>query len=399
MKKPFLLFCLISLIIFSCSNDPVTGGNDLKNQELQRMVDSLTNYYHTERNISNGGFLVKISNNSGNYFASSGITPSSLENSHFRIASITKTFNAASIMLLHQQGKLNIDDFINGNFPGTTIPYLPPTPDYEIPFKDQITIKQLLEHRAGVFDVINDPIPASVPEPYAGQLYVNYILELPGMLHHTFTFDELVGIVASHNLSISPPGLMYHYSNTGYNILGKIIERASGQTWSEFQEINFFQPLSLNNTYSVWSGDDDNIPAPLIESFLYDNGIQTNTTLQNMSPHVSEGNLISTSADITKWMNLLLTGQAGINMSNVDRMTEVIPTGQNNGAYGLGINYIKGLGYGHSGAHVSFLTADYYNPDTGTTILLISNFWDLDEIVSQGNGMNEFAVNAVKIVQ
>ena len=78
---------------------------------------------------------------------------------------------------------------------------------------------------------------------------------------------------------------------------------------------------------------------------------------------------------------------------------EVIPTGQGNGEYGLGINYMKGLGYGHSGAHVSFLTADYYNPDTGTTILLITNFWDLDEITAQGNGMNEFAVNAVNAVQ
>lgn len=402
LKKRVLFYFLISVFISSitssCSDDdPVTSGGDLKSEELQRIVDSLTNYYHTERSITSGGFLVRINTNSGSYFASSGITPSSQLNSHFRIASITKTFNAASIMLLHQEGKVNIDDYISGNFPGTTTPYLPATPDYDVPYKDEITIKQLLEHRAGVFDVINDPIPASVPEPYAGQLYVNYILETPGMEHHTFTFDELVGLVSRYQLSISPPGLMYHYSNTGYNILGKIIERASGMTWSEFNKVNFFLPLNLINTSSVWSGDDDNIPSPLIESFMYDNGIKTNTTLQNMSPHVSEGNLISTPEDITRWMTLLLTGQAGINMSNVERMKEVIPTGQGNAKYGLGLSYIDGLGYGHNGAHVSFLTADYYNPDTGITILLISNFWDYDEIIAQGNGMAEFALNAVRI--
>lgn len=399
MKKQILFYCLVSLIISSCSDDPLTGNSDLKSIELQRIVDSLTNYYYTERNISSGGFLVRIKTNSGNYFASGGITPSPELNSHFRIASITKTFNAASIMLLHQQGKINIDDYISGNMPGTSTPYLPASPDYDVPYKDQITIKQLLEHRAGVFDVINDPIPASVPEPYAGQLYVNYVLETPGMEHHTFTFDELVGLVSRYQLSISPPGLGYHYSNTGYNILGKIIERASGLTWSEFNKINFFQPLGLNNTSSVWRGDDDNIPSPMIESFMYDKGIKTNTTLQNMSPHVSEGNLISTPDDITRWMNFLLTGKAGINMSNVDRMKEVLPTGQNNSYYGLGLAYIDGLGYGHNGAHVSFLTADYYNPDTGITILLISNFWDLDEIGAQGTGMAEFAINAVKIFQ
>ena len=399
MKKPFF-FLLISLIISSCSDDTTSSIPVVsKNEVLQKMVDSLTNYYRTVRNISSGGFLVQINTNSGNYFASSGISPSPTVNFHFRVASITKTFNAASIMLLHQQGKINIDDYISGNMPGTNTPYLPSSPDYDVPYKDQITIKQLLEHRAGVFDVINDPIPASVPEPYAGQLYVNYILELPGNEHHNFTFDKLVGLISKYKLSISPPDQQYHYSNTGYNILGKIIERASGLTWSEFNEVNFFQPLSLNNTTSVWSGDDDNIPSPQIESFLYDNGIKSNTTLQNMSAHVSEGNIISTSADIIKWMTLLLTGHAGINISNVDKMMEVIPTGQGSGAYGLGINYMKDLGYGHSGAHVSFLTADYYNPDTGTTILLITNFWDLDDIISQGNGMNEFAVNAVNAVQ
>ncbi|MBK8984228.1 MAG: serine hydrolase [Ignavibacteria bacterium] len=401
MKKSLLLFCLISLTISSCSDDPVTGGGNLNNEKLQRMVDSLTNFYYTERNITNGGFLIKINTNSGNYFASGGIVPVPDENSHLRLCSITKTFNAAAVMLLHQQGKVNINDLITGNFPGTSIPYLPASPDYEVPYKDQITLKLLLEHRAGVFDVTNDPIPASVPQPYAGQQYAVYIMGLPGNEYHTFTFDEMVGVAAINNLSYFPPGQQYHYSNTGYHILAKIIERASGLTWSEFVNTNFFQPLSLNNTSSVWSGNDTLIPSPYVESFFYLNGVTTNTTWQNMSSHVSEGNVISTPGDITKWINLLITGQAGINMSNVELMKQTIPTGENgpNAFYGLGICYIDGLGYGHTGALPGYLLIDFYNPSTGVTVLAASNFWDYTNVQSQNNGMIEFAINALNAVQ
>ncbi|MBK8554137.1 MAG: serine hydrolase [Ignavibacteria bacterium] len=142
---------------------------------------------------------------------SGGISPSPDENSHLRLCSISKTFNAA-VMLLHQQGKVNIDDLITGNFPGTNIPYLGFSLDYDVPYKEQITLKLLLEHRAGFFDVTNDPIPASAPQPYAGQLYAVYVLEFPGNQYHTFTFDEMVGVAATNDLSYFPPGQQYHYS-------------------------------------------------------------------------------------------------------------------------------------------------------------------------------------------
>ena len=401
MNKSLLIYCLFPMIFFACSKDPVTSEHDLKNEKLQKMIDSVSNYYHTQRNITDGGFLIKINTPSGNYLVSSGINAVA-ENSHIRVASISKTFNAAAIMLLHQQGKVNINDIITANMPGTNTPYIPDSPDYDVPYKNQITLKLLLEHRAGVFDVTNDKIPVSVQQPYAGQLYVVYIEELPGNDLHTFTFDEMVGVAAVNDLSYFPPGQQYHYSNTGYHIIGKIIERVSGLTWSEFIETNFLQPYSLNNTKSVWQGNDEIIPSPYIESIYYDNGTVINTTLQNMSPHVAEGNIISTPGDITKWMTMLLTGQTVINMSSVELMKQVIPTGApglSDTQYGLGISYTEGLGYGHNGAHLSYLLSDFYNPATGVTVFVATNFWDFPTLFSQGNGMVEFAINAVKVVQ
>lgn len=396
--KNFLILGVLFIMITSCSDSSPDGTtNDGENQELQRITDSLTNYYRTQRNIPEGGFLLKIISPSKNYFVSSGISPEPTPNSHIRIASLTKTFTAAAIMLLYQQGKINIYDTINGNMTGTDIPYLPNSSGYNIPYKNQITIEQLLQHRAGVFDVTNTLIPNDASQPYAGKIYTDYVMELVGNEYHTFTFDELIGVVADNNLSYFPPGQEYHYSNTGYNILGKIIERASGETYSDFINNQFLIPLALTNTTSVWNGTDIDIPVPLIESFLYEDGSKTNTTKQNMSPHVSEGNIISTSDDITKWMKALFTGQAGINMTNVQKMEDCISTG--NGGYGLGVSCMDNLGYGHNGAHYSFISIDFYNPQNDITVLVSANFWDMSDIYSQIGGMTEFAALAEKKIE
>ena len=68
------------------------------------------------------------------------------QNTHFRIASNTKTFTSAAIMLLNQQGLLNIDDTIVSNIPGTANPYVPATAQYDIPNKASITIRRLSSH-------------------------------------------------------------------------------------------------------------------------------------------------------------------------------------------------------------------------------------------------------------
>ncbi len=132
------------------------------------------------------------------------------ENTHFRAASITKTFTAAGILLLQQKGLLNIEDTVVSSIPGRTEPYPPNTPEYTIPHKDVITIRQLLEHRAGVFDVSNYVVPEDSKAPYAGQDYLAYILTQD--FEHAFTFDELVSVTAFNQLSLAPPGTGYNYA-------------------------------------------------------------------------------------------------------------------------------------------------------------------------------------------
>ncbi|WP_042492061.1 serine hydrolase domain-containing protein [Aequorivita sublithincola] len=189
----------------------------------------------------------------------------------------------------------------------------------------------------------------------------------------------MVGLNAEHQLSTTVPGDGFYYSNTGYKILGKIIEEISGKTYSEFIDQRFIIPLGLAGTYSVWKGSDVEMRTPYIDSYLYIRGKdKIDTSEDNMTINVTEGNIVSTPKDITNWMRLLLTGNAGVNASNVALMKEMLPADGGHGVYGLGLVFDEGLGYGHNGAHLSYISSLRYNPDNDIAILMSSNFIRVD---------------------
>lgn len=95
-----------------------------------------------------------------------GLPPGADENWRNRIASASKIFTAAAIMLLDQRGKIDIEDVLTDMIPGTDVPYLADSPNYAIPCKDRMTIRQILSHRAGIFNVFNNPIPESSATPF-----------------------------------------------------------------------------------------------------------------------------------------------------------------------------------------------------------------------------------------
>jgi CubicO group peptidase (beta-lactamase class C family) len=140
-----------SVTLQSCLQDHMPPADN--QARLQQLTDSLYQRFNQKWGVekNKGGVFLQVNTPTGSNLVSSNIEPGVQAKSHFRIASITKTFTAAAIMLLQQEGKLLITDFIPA--------YLPATPAYAIPNKDQITIKQLLQHRAGVFDVTNQDIP------------------------------------------------------------------------------------------------------------------------------------------------------------------------------------------------------------------------------------------------
>ena len=402
--KRLSMFVLVTILILgsathqSCIQDHALPAD--VHAQLQELSDSLYQHFDEKWGIgkNKGGIFLQVNTPSGSNLVSSNIEQGVQANSHFRIASITKNFTAAAILLLQQEGKLVITDFIPA--------YLPTTPAYDIPHKNQITIKQLLQHRAGVFDITNQDIPTTVDQPYAGKRYSDYIRDDLQQESHTFTFDELVGVVAQNKLSNFAPGTTFSYSNTGYNLLGKIIEKASGMSHSDFIRTRFLEPLDLTNTYNVWQGTDTRMKDPFVVSFLHIPGNSpVNTSEDNMSIHVTEGDMVSTPADIARWIELLLTGKAGLTPQSLALMKEMEVADELHGVYGLGLTFDEGLGFGHNGAHISYVSTLRYNPINKTTVLIVATFIKVDttpessreDFLALGFGVQNTALRAAQI--
>ncbi len=162
-----------------------------------------------------------------NYMDSIETIPSNL----FRIASVSKLITATAVMKLAESGRLNLEDKVFGlngwlndsvflNYADTRV--------------ENITIMHLLTHTAGWNHKKNDPV--------FGPLVIAKKLKLS----KPAGTDELIQYVLSQKLDFVP-GRQYSYSNTGYCILGKIIEKASGMPYENYVKFAVFQPLGINN--------------------------------------------------------------------------------------------------------------------------------------------------------
>lgn len=338
--------------------------------QLQAMVDKLLTDYKVKYPDSPEGIALKVISKNGSFFVSSGLGNGITGQIHFRAASNTKSFTSTAILLLEQQGMLHIDDRISDTIPGTSMTYVPLTADYQIPFRDQITIRQLLQHKAGVFDITNNPIPdtVSVPVPYKGKEYIDYIKATDPS--HTFTFDELVGVVATCRLFDFHPGEGSNYTNTGYNILGKIIERVSGVSYQEFVMENIVRPMKLSQTTFPCLGTDQQIPSPFVRGYDYMPAGITDVTEWNFSCNVAEGNIITTPDDLSTFLRNLVRGEGVLKPTTVNE-TMLPPSFPN--SYGCGITYWVNLGFGHNGSQHGFHSFMATDPEVDFTAVVFLN--------------------------
>lgn len=138
--------------------------------------------------------------------------------SNFQLASVSKSFTATSVMILKEQGLLDYDDLVKLHIP-------------EFPY-DNITIKQMLQHTAGL------------------QNYM-YLVDHYWENDSCITNEDVLDLLIEHQLPLNNwPGKRFTYSNTGYAMLALLVERLSGQKFSEFLNEHIFEPSGMNNTYT-----------------------------------------------------------------------------------------------------------------------------------------------------
>ncbi|KWU57404.1 D-alanyl-D-alanine carboxypeptidase [Bacillus mycoides] len=255
-------------------------------------------------------------------------------NFRFRIGSVTKTFIATVLLQLAGENRLNLDDSIEKWLPGII-----QGNGYDA---KQITIRQMLNHTSGIADYGR---AKEADFTHAKRLY---------------TAEELVKI----GLSMPPdfaPGKGWSYSNTGYVLLGILIEKVTGNSYAEEIENRIIEPLELSNTFLP--GNSSVIPGTKHARGYegYDGASELkDITYFNPSIGSSAGEMISTADDLNKFFSYLLSGKL-MKERQLKQMLTTVPTGRAEiGRYGLGIYETKlqsGVQiWGHSGDFPGFST-------------------------------------------
>lgn len=243
----------------------------------------------------------------------------------FAIASITKEFTAASILLLEERGKLKTDDLVKK--------YLPDVPASW----DKITIYHLLTHTSGI--------------PDAGVEYDSGPPEKMVLHDKPLEFQ---------------PGENWKYSNMGYVVLGYVLERLSGQTYEEFVRENIFKPLGMND-----SGMDSNFTVISRRASGYspgENGIDNAERIYRSA--FAAGGLYSTTEDIFRWEEGLLGGKL-LKPASLRKMTTPF---KSNWACGLYVKHVNGhLMIEQSGGAIGFNADAAYYPEDKLVVIILGN--------------------------
>ncbi len=369
MKKIFLLIIISSLFFITCSEKSTKPTDEDITEALTLIRDSLeAELGHIVQSIS-----VYIQTSDDVYFGTTTLHERDVitSDTYFRFASNTKNFTSTAILNMYEDGWLDIYDTITDTIPGTDIPYVPTAASWDIPYKNEITIEQLLQHSAGVYDVDNDPVPGC-----GGESYVNYIFEADPS--HQFTSEELVNQVTINDLYYFAPGTDHHYSNTGYTILSEIIARvysAQAKDDKTFADYLYDYVTGPNSAVPVdvhfpYLATDVALPDPHVCGLSYEtNGDTILFDETNMSAHVAEGNGYGDFIELNTYIRTLMTGQNVLEPATVTLMqTDVSP---GNPGYGLGCTHTQNIGYGHNGCIRGYLTIMAYDPDHDLSMIVL----------------------------
>ena len=259
-------------------------------------------------------------------------------NTVFEIGSITKQFTAAGILLLAQEGKLSVDDKISAHLKDTPAAWT------------NITVRHLLTHTSGV-------------KSYTG-------LDGFALTRH-LSQQEFIRAIGAHPLEFEP-GASWKYCNTGYNLLGFLIQNMSGENYWDYMRKRIFQPLGMYETY-------DRRPGAIIPNRAagYE---QTNHLWVNrdydLTDVFSAGAIAATAQDLGKWNAALDADQL---LKGPTKALMWTPTKLNDGTatkYGFGwyVDSVEGhRNIGHGGSTSGFSASIQRFPGDHLAVILLTN--------------------------
>lgn len=293
-----------------------------------------------------------------------------------RVGSTVKMFTATTVLKLMEEGKLNLDDKISSYLQGNIID--------KIENADKATIRQLLQHSSGIYNYIQNL-------KFQTASLNDFIRE--------WKPDDLLNY-AHNQKAYFQPDEDVRYSNTGYILLGLLIEKIEGKPFYKVFEEKIVSPLGLTMTKFAAK---DHIPDGTVRGYIdmYSNlQVVESTYFSGWDYYTADGGLISNPYDMNVFFRALMNGQI-INSNSLNEMlTWKTPTEPDPDffpiSYGLGIFKIetdKGIAYMHSGDAVGYYANMLYFPSDTTTIVYAvnSNYGKIDQFVSTKSAIEKIS--------
>jgi D-alanyl-D-alanine carboxypeptidase len=271
----------------------------------------------------------------------------------FRIGSITKMFTATVIMQLAEDGVLTLDDPV--------ALWLPDVAE-QLPYGDEITLRHLLAHTSGLFNVVEheayyaDIFTEMVVDEATGNVTLDCVERDPN--------DTLARYVYGKEAQFAP-GTQWRYSNSNYTLLGMIIEAAAEIPLAEAYRTNIYEPLGMTSTFL------DCYEEPVIDvvhGYTSSGDGMSDVTELHESVGWSAGGLVSTAADLTAFGRGLFGGALFDNPETLVEMTTPAPASAN----GLGVMLQREY-MGHAGGIAGFRSVLNYAPESDTVIVMLYN--------------------------
>jgi len=257
----------------------------------------------------------------------------------FRIGSVTKQFAAAGVLKLVEDGKVGLDDPLSKYVPG-------------YPGGDKVTVLQLLNHTSGIRSYTGMP---------------GYMIDL---IKRDLTTAQMVEVFKDQPVDFAP-GEKWSYNNSGYVLVGAVIEAASGKPWHAYLDEVFFKPLGMTGT---GYGHDPKVVARQVKGYSLDGGkVVPMRTLSMTQPHAA-GALVSTVDDLFKWNRALHEGRVLKDPSYSRMITPVGAAAE--GKYGFGIvaGQMRGVpSLQHGGGIFGFASQLTYIPGPDITVVVLQN--------------------------
>lgn len=309
------------------------------------------------------GVVVLVDTPDDTYSAVQGLadleqgTPVQLSD-RFRIASMSKPFVAVATLQLVDEGVVGLDDLISD--------YLPSEVIENIPYANEVTVRQLLNMTSGIFNYTE-----------SDAFYEDVTVD-PS---HDWSAAETVTYAYGQEAYFAP-GEGYYYSNTNYTLLEMIIEAVTGESLGENLRTGIFEPLGMNSSFVE---DGAQLGQNLVQGYSdFDgNGTLDNVTLVNDGIGLGDGGVVSTAEDLVLFLRGLFEGEL-VSEELLAEMMDLVEDGEG-GYYGLGLSYYDmefGEGYGHAGLSSGFESDMTYYPDEDIVVIVLSNTTDSGAVES-----------------